>query len=45
MSITLHDAPLADEIAVICRFANRGRLNHRLGGLSAANAIGDDGLV
>ena len=45
MSITLHDAPLADEIAVICCFANRGRLNHRVGGLAAADALGKDGLV
>ena len=45
MSITLHDAPLADEIAVICCFANRGRLNHRIGGLSRADAVGEDGLV
>ena len=45
MSITLHDAPLADEIAVICCFANRGRLNQRVGGLSAVDAVGEDGLV
>jgi len=45
MSITLHDAPHADEIAVICCFANRGQLNHRVGGLSAADALGKDGLV
>ncbi len=45
MSITLHDAPHGDEIAVICCFANRGQLNHRVGGLSAADALGTDGLV
>lgn len=44
MSITLHDAPLADEIAVICCFANRGRLNHRVGGLAKSEAQGEDGL-
>lgn len=45
MSITLHDAPLEDEIAVICCFANRGRLNHRVGGLPASDAKGEDGLT
>ena len=44
MSIFLPDAPLADEVAVLCCFANRGRLNDRLGGLVAAEAIGQDGL-
>src|SRR3546814_13653582 len=33
MAITLHDAPHDDEIAVICCYANRGRLNGRLSGL------------
>ncbi len=45
MTITLHDAPLPDEIAVICCFANRGRPLARVGGLSAADAVGADGLV
>ena len=45
MSITLHDAPLADEIAVICCFANRGRPHHRVGGLSIKDAVGEDGLT
>lgn len=45
MTVTLHDAPLADEIAVICCFANRGRPHHRVGGLSATDAVGDDGLI
>ncbi|MEM6581393.1 MAG: amino acid synthesis family protein [Pseudomonadota bacterium] len=44
MSITLPDAPLADEIAVICCFANRGRPHHRVGGPSTADIIGQDGL-
>ena len=34
--------PLPDEIAVICSFANRGRPHHRVGGLSAGEAIGED---
>ncbi|MGI9616787.1 MAG: amino acid synthesis family protein [Acidimicrobiales bacterium] len=45
MSITLHDAPLPDEIAVICCFANRGRPNHRVGGLAIDEAVGTDGLT
>lgn len=44
MSLTLPDAPLPDEIAVICCFSNRGRPNHRVGGPSAASIIGQDGL-
>lgn len=45
ISITLHDAPLPDEIAVICAYANRGRPNHRVGGLSADAIQGQDGLT
>jgi hypothetical protein len=45
MSITLHDAPLPHEIAVICCFANRGRLNHRVGGPSKDEVKGKDGLT
>ena len=45
ITVTVHDGPLPDESAIIAAFANRGRLNHRVGGL-AANAIeGQDGLV
>ncbi len=44
MFVTLHDAPLPDEIAVICCFANRGRLNHRVGGLRKEDIKGEDGL-
>ena len=32
ITITLPDAPLPDEIAIICAYANRGRPNHRVGG-------------
>ena len=35
ITITLPDAPLPDEIAIICAYANRGRPNHRVGGLAA----------
>ncbi|MDI3469991.1 MAG: hypothetical protein OJF62_002054 [Pseudolabrys sp.] len=44
ISITLHDAPLPDEIAVICAYATRGRANHRVGGLAADDIKGIDGL-
>ncbi|MBM3526495.1 MAG: amino acid synthesis family protein [Alphaproteobacteria bacterium] len=45
IAVTLHDAPLPDEIAVICAYASRGRSNHRVGGLAAADIKGVDGLV
>ena len=45
ISITLHDAPLPDEIAVICAYASRGRPNHRVGGLAAQDIKGTDGLT
>ena len=44
MTITLHDAPMPDEIAVIVCLANRGRLDARVGGLKAAEIKGTDGL-
>lgn len=45
MTVMLPDAPLPDEIAVICCYANRGQLNARVGGLAAADIKGEDGLV
>jgi hypothetical protein len=45
ITLTLHDAPLPDEIAIIAAFANRGRINHRVGGLSVSEIKGEDGLV
>ncbi len=45
ISITLPDAPLRNELAIICAYANRGQLNHRIGGLAAADIKGKDGLV
>jgi hypothetical protein len=45
MTITLHDAPLPDEIAVIAVYASRGRANHRVGGLAANDIKGNDGLT
>ena len=44
MTIMLPDAPLEDEICIICCFANRGRLNHRVGGPSKDEIVGEDGL-
>ena len=45
ITLTLHDAPLPDEIAIIAAFANRGRINHRVGGLAVSEIKGQDGLV
>jgi len=45
MTIMLTDAPQPDEIAIIAVYATRGRPNHRVGGLSAGDIKGDDGLV
>lgn len=44
MTVTLTDAPLLNEIALICCYANRGRLNSRLGGHCVEAIIGKDGL-
>lgn len=44
MTVTLHSAPRPDEMAIICCFASRGRLNHRVGGISRDQAEGRDGL-
>lgn len=45
VTITLHDAPLPDEIAVIICLANRGRLHARVGGLTVDGIRGEDGLT
>ena len=44
MSLTLHDCPLPDEIAIIAVYASRGRPHHRVGGLAASEIKGADGL-
>ena len=44
MSLTLPDAPQADEVALIICLANRGRINARVGGLAAGKIEGRDGL-
>jgi hypothetical protein len=45
ITITLNDAPLPNEIALICAFANRGRPHHRVGGPKASEIKGVDGLT
>lgn len=45
MTVMIPDAPLPDEIAVICCYANRGQLNARVGGLEAHEIKGEDGLI
>lgn len=44
MVVAIPDAPMPDEILITCCFANRGRLNHRIGGHGVKNIIGEDGL-
>ena len=44
MTLTLHDAPHADEIALILCMANRGRIGARVGGLKPEDVKGLDGL-
>src|SRR6187401_3323131 len=45
ITLTLHDAPLPNEIAIICAYASRGRPNHRVGGPKASEIKGQDGLT
>jgi hypothetical protein len=45
MTLTLPDAPQPNEIAIIAVYATRGRPNQRVGGLSASDIEGQDGLV
>ena len=45
MTIMIPDAPMPDEIAIICCYANRGQLNARVGGLEQTDVKGQDGLV
>lgn len=44
MTLTLQDAPMPREIAVIFCASTRGRLHARLGGLAATDVQGKDGL-
>lgn len=45
VTLTLHDAPGPDEVALIFAVANRGRINPRVGGLTVAEIKGLDGLT
>jgi hypothetical protein len=45
VTLTLHDAPAADEVAIIVALTNRGRLRARVGGLRPEDIKGADGLV
>jgi hypothetical protein len=45
MTVSVPDAPAADEIAVIVCVANRGRFNARVGGLKHEDIRGENGLV
>ena len=45
MTVMLPDAPQPNEIAIIAVYATRGRPNQRVGGLSASEIKGQDGLV
>jgi hypothetical protein len=45
VTVTLHDAPGPDEVAVIVALTNRGRLRARVGGLRVEDIKGADGLV
>lgn len=45
MTITLADAPLPGEIAIIAVYASRGRPHHRVGGPKAEEIKGLDGLT
>ncbi|QKR99596.1 amino acid synthesis family protein [Sphingomonas sp. CL5.1] len=44
VSVSFGDAPLANEVVIAMAVATRGRLHPRLGGLTADQAIGKDGL-
>jgi hypothetical protein len=45
VTVTLHDVPGPDEVAVIVALTNRGRLRARVGGLRLEDVKGTDGLV
>jgi Amino acid synthesis len=45
ITITLADAPLPDEIAIICAYATGGRPRARVGGLHADEIEGQNGLT
>jgi hypothetical protein len=44
ITVSFGDAPRADEVVIAFAFATRGRLHARLGGISAGEVVGEDGL-
>ncbi len=44
ITVSFGDAPRADEVVIAFAFATRGRLHARLGGISADQVVGADGL-
>ena len=44
VTVSFGDAPRADEVVIAFAFATRGRLHARLGGISADEIVGEDGL-
>ena len=44
ITATFADAPRADEVVIAWAVATRGRLHARLGGLKAADVVGENGL-
>jgi len=44
VTVSFGDAPRADEVVIAFAFATRGRLHARLGGISADEVVGEDGL-
>lgn len=45
ITATFADAPRADEVVIAWAVATRGRLHARLGGLAAADVVGENGLT
>jgi hypothetical protein len=45
MTLSLHDCPLPNEIAIIAVYSSRGRPHHRVGGPKASEITGIDGLT
>ncbi|MFA7666730.1 MAG: amino acid synthesis family protein [Burkholderiaceae bacterium] len=45
VTLTLHDIPAPDEVALIIAVANRGRIHSRVGGLHVDDIHGQDGLT
>jgi hypothetical protein len=44
IEVGLNDAPRADEMALVLAMTTGARIHHRVGGLAAADIVGEDGL-